>query len=201
MSRDSWNRWHQAGQVESTSPEGLSNLHEVAHLFIPGAKFLDVGVGAGAMAKWAVSKGLIVDCVDVADRAYGHVKGVCRDFYLASILDLMPAGEYDFALSHLVAQHMTDAELCDQIREVLRALKQGGIFSIQFAGSDLPGEIQQQPSDICVGHMIRSPEEADALCRLSGGTPSLIRDTERWDHSNTGPQTYYYYLHVRRDGE
>ena len=198
MSRESWNRWHQTGQVESTSPEGLSNLHDVAALFIPGATFLDVGVGVGGMAKWAVAKGLIVDCVDVADYAKGHVEGVCRRFYLPPDLGFMPDGEYDFALSHLVAQHMTDSELCHQVAQVVRALKPTGVFSIQFAGSDLGIQAREEPSVICVGHMVRSPDEAISLCASVGASATLIRDPERWASTNTGHQTYYYYLHVRK---
>lgn len=196
MTRAAWDGWHSRGEVESTSPAGLLELHEVE--ITPGMVFLDVGVGVGAMTRAAIEWGAIVDALDVSEVAGQQVSGIVRRFYLADQLEELPTEEYDVALSHLVAQHMLDDELREQSEQIYRALRTGGVFTIQFAGSDLGGVDRLLPSMTCVGHMVRSPEEALRCLYYRPGEARLIREPERWSDTNTGMATYYYYIHVTK---
>jgi SAM-dependent methyltransferase len=196
--RAAWNAWHEKGDVESTDPQAVMNIHAVN--LSADSVFLDVGVGVGMMARYAVGRGAVVDALDIADAARAHVDGIVRRFYLASEIDGLPTTEYSLALAHLVAQHMMDDDLTRQIDQVYRSLRFGGVYSIQFAGSDRGEEVRIIPSKSCVGHMVRTPEEAMALCLASamGSLVHLVRPPERWPHTNTGHQTYYYYIHIRK---
>lgn len=199
MTRAAWDGWHSRGEVESTSPEALLHLHEV--VISPGMVFLDVGVGVGAMAKAAVEWGAVVDALDVSEVAGQQLSGVVRRFYLAAEIEELPTEEYDLALSHLVAQHMLDQELRQQSEHIYRALRPGGVFTIQFAGSDQGAADRLLPSTDCVGHMVRSPDEAFQCLHHRPGEARLIRDPERWADTNTGIATYYYYIHVTKGQE
>jgi SAM-dependent methyltransferase len=56
-----------------------------------------------------------------------------------SNLSEIPAESVDFAFSYIVLQHMPTRELTlTYIREMLRVLKEGGVFLFQFNGLDRP---------------------------------------------------------------
>lgn len=187
--RAAWDRWHLNHEVESTSPEGLLELHRVS---IPrGSRFLDIGVGVGWMALAAVQWGAIVDALDVSPVAGEQVRAIVRRFYLESELAALPTGEYDLALSHLVAQHMTDDQLRRQAAEVYRALRPGGIFSIQFAAAARGAADRILPNADHVGHMVRTPEEALACLTYRPGEATVVRE-------EPPAETSYYYIHVQK---
>lgn len=194
--REAWDRWHTRGEVESTSPEGLFALHRVRPR--KGSNFLDVGVGVGDMARAALGLGAIVDAVDISPVAGEQVKGIVRRFYLADDIADLPSNEYRLALSHLVAQHTEDADFAFQTGQIYRALRAGGVYSIQFAGSDKGLASRVTPSMAEVGHVVRAPGEAISLCEAvcPGAEVGLVSEPERWPAPKDG--TYYYYIHVKK---
>lgn len=189
--RAAWNRFYERQEVESTSPAALLELHGVKRHLSTRAHFLDVGVGVGDMARYVSAYGATVDCLDVADRALEHVNGFIRAFYLDSEIEKLPRADYDLALAHLVAQHMTDEMLERNLRHVYRALKPSGVYSLQFAGDSEPSI---PPSPEATGHVTRTVAEATALCERSctGAEVRLLREPEHWPNVTT----WYFYLHV-----
>jgi hypothetical protein len=65
----------------------------------------------------------------VAPAAVGKVGAFARGFLPG---DAMPAGEFDVAMSHWVTPHMTEEALAAQIKQVVPALKPGGVFAMQY---------------------------------------------------------------------
>jgi SAM-dependent methyltransferase len=198
--REAWDRWHATHQVESTSPTALMGLHGIVHRLHGNTVFLDVGVGVGEMARFLSGLGVTVDCVDISPVAGEQVARVARRFYLADEIEEIGTETYDLALSHLVAQHTEDPDFIRQTKHVYRALARGGTYSIQFAGSDLGEASRVAPSATEVGHVVRTPVEAVALCGKAcpGAEVGLLRAPERWASTNTGDHTYYFYIHVTK---
>jgi SAM-dependent methyltransferase len=124
-------------------------------------------------------------------------------FFLADELALLPSSHYDLAISHLTAQHMTDEDLREQIREVTRALKVGGIFSLHLAGSRISGEdnIEGPIPEGFDGRMCRSPEYT--LEMMLKEVPSRGRKYEfhLLDKIMEWPEfkSYWHWIHVRRE--
>jgi SAM-dependent methyltransferase len=101
----------------------------------PGKRVLNIGVGLGHCTRELVRRGCLVDVLDISPAALQKVENLVNRAWLPKMLHDMPAASYDLAISNLVTQHMCDDDLELQIGGVLRALKQDGVFAMQFAGS------------------------------------------------------------------
>lgn len=142
-----------------------------------GAVVLNVGVGLGHCTRALYDAGCQVHALDISPVALDRV----RDFatvWQAGEADRLPSCTFDVALSHLVAQHMTDADLVAQIRAVLQALKRSGVFAMQFRDENGP----RLESDIAVkdGSVARSPNEMAALVASAGGVVARMIERERY---------------------
>lgn len=116
----------------SAGPEVWEYL-EVADRIIAGTVVLNIGVGLGFCTRELARRKCIVHALDISESALQKVKDVAAEVWLPSSLSLLPADTFDLAISNLVAQHMSDCDLEDQIKRIVPALKQKGIFALQFA--------------------------------------------------------------------
>lgn len=202
--RSNWNDVHkrfrqrERGARDALSGSGPKNMLENHGLPVPtGGTVLDIGVGHGLASRYFHERGCIVDALDIADEACDTVSGIVRSFY-TSPADL-PRDEYTLAVSQLVVQHMPEDLLREQIRHLGPALRPGGIASLQFAGSHIPGEDNWTcpiPSGFD-GRMCRSPEYALALVReelLTGFTVSLAGKRMEWPQF----KSYWYFVRITR---
>ena len=89
-----------------------------------------------------------------------------------------PLPAVDLALSHLVAQHMTDDELRTQIAQVVAALKPGGVFAMQFAVADDPTVNSRASAK--GGGVTRSPARMAALAEEAGAEVAAQFDRESY---------------------
>jgi len=218
--RPHWNAIHLAAAAsEKEAIEALTGSNApttlAQHSISPqtGMVVLDVGVGLGNMARYLAELGCTVDCLDVADAAEQAVREWMRRFYIADEIVMLPTAEYELAISHLTAQHMTDSDLRRQIREVGRALRPGGIFSLQLEGGYVPEMENYRGSKIPDGFdgaMCRTPEYAQEMIadELGHGCEATITPTrftfpalppESYEHRH-GRQfdCYWYFAHIRR---
>lgn len=205
--REHWNKVHKAQDRDALSasdPAETLRHHGLADYLKSGMTVLDIGVGVGNSVRYYKELGCTVDCLDVADVAAATVAPWARSFYTAKGIHMLPAEEYDLALSHLTAQHMTDADLREQIRYVSSALKRGGVFSLHLAGSHIPGEdnLRGPIPDGFDGRMCRSPEYALEMVRdavsVSYGqhySVSLTDNVIEWPQF----KSYWFFLYVRRE--
>lgn len=103
-----------------------------------GKRILNIGVGMGYCTNDMVKQGAIVHALDISTTALKKVEHITERTWLPQQLPELPNGYFDLAVSHLVAQHMSDADLIHQIKHVLPGLKRGGFFAIQIANSRKP---------------------------------------------------------------
>jgi 2-polyprenyl-3-methyl-5-hydroxy-6-metoxy-1,4-benzoquinol methylase len=196
--KDWWERAHvRDHQVWLTGSQGddVWQRLEVTDLLKPGVIVLNVGVGFGHCTRQLANMGCIVDVLDIAPAALERVDGFVRNGYLASGLNRLPSDTYDVALSHLVAQHMMDADLQVQIREVVRSLKPNGVFAVQFATSMLPIAPEQTPTSAKGGSNQRSPERVSELVRQVGGRVVLSKAKEQFPDHKAG----WHVVHIGRE--
>ena len=148
-----------------------------------GQNVLEIGVGFGFSARGLDEMGCRVSVLDVCAEAFRCVEGIAAGTYLHETCNAMPSRTFDWALSLLVTQHMSDTDILWQFPHVFRSLKDDGIFATQWAGSTIPGEndclesiIGTMPDpekvggvDMLSGRMVRSHKHAQTLIDRSGG--------------------------------
>ena len=87
---------------------------------IKDKKILEIGVGTGNSTKYYYDKGLEVSALDISDVALERVEQYIIKSYTPD--DILPSKYFDIAVSNLVAQHMNDEDLSNQIKQVLESL-------------------------------------------------------------------------------
>jgi SAM-dependent methyltransferase len=200
--RKRWNSAHESvdeGALSGQDPAEMLRHHGLVEHMHPGMTILDIGVGRGYAARYfREAHSAVVDCMDIADRAHEVVAPWCRRFILAG-RDELYSEEYDLAVSHLTAQHMSDRQLRAQVKAVGHALKPGGIFSLHLAGSDRLGEEDLRGP---------IPEGMDGrMCRSKPYMLELVQEElgDGWTASFAGREiawpafeSRWYFMHVRR---
>ena len=111
--------------------------------------------------------GVIVSVLDISETSIAKVKPYIKDSFADPAL--LPSDNYDIAISNLVAQHMTDIDLIHQIKNVLKSLKQGGVFAMQYASSTKPELYREDLEAQRQGLVRRSPEHMERIVKVSGG--------------------------------
>jgi ubiquinone/menaquinone biosynthesis C-methylase UbiE len=105
-----------------------------------GKVMLELGCGAGRMTRSFAQRCSRVYACDISEEMLRHAKTLLPgasnvEWILGNGIDLSSLGDgaVDFAFSYIVLQHMPAPEFTLRyIREILRALKPGGIFLFQF---------------------------------------------------------------------
>lgn len=206
--RENWNQVYRArgeaagaGALSGSDPEETLRYHDLT--LRPGMVVLDIGVGMGYAARYYAEHGCTVDALDVSDLAAEVVRLWTRKVYLHDDLETLPAGAYDLAVSHLVAQHMDEPELLRQVKAVAKALKPGGIFSVHLAGSRRAEENNWTEPGIPSGfdgRMCRTEEYAVKLFRKALGKHYRVGpagEVKEWPEF----ASYWHYIHVERKPE
>ena len=129
-----WDKTHEGKDImwtTDTSGEGVWKNLKVKDLIKTSKTVLDIGVGLGRGTKDLYNEGLEVHGLDISIVALNKVKPFTKNQYLPT--DELPKNYFDLAISHLVAQHMCDEDLLEQMKKVILSLKPSGIFAMQFA--------------------------------------------------------------------
>lgn len=121
------------GWLSGTVGDTIWRSLAISSRVLPDREVLNIGVGLGTCTRDLVAAGCKVSALDICPIALDRVRDVVQGTYLTADIDRLPDACFDLAISHLVAQHMFDADLETQIRHVLRALKPGGVFAMQFS--------------------------------------------------------------------
>ena len=147
------------------------------------ATILDVGVGLGYMAEFLFSEGKKSWALDISHSALERVRALVEGVFIQS--NSLPDGKFSLVMHHLVAQHMSDEDLSQQIRHLTRSLSKDGLVSMQFASflNGLDGPLEQSVSLQAAGGVVRSPMQMEKLVGESGGRVLEIIPREIFDQS------------------
>lgn len=152
-----WNDKHRKQSLENISDSPFVSTWEclgIEKYIRSGLNVLNIGVGTGRCTKEMKSAGIDVSAYDVSSVALDNVKRDAKACYFPS--DVLPDNAFDFAVSFLVTQHMSNEDLKQQIKKVLPSLKEQGIFAMQFITA---------PED----DTWTSSNDSDVLMRKMGG--------------------------------
>jgi SAM-dependent methyltransferase len=104
------------------------NLAQLRPYLRPGCTFLEIGAGDCALASRVAREAKQVYAVDISDQTQGelpaNVKLVISDGRSVDV----PAGSIDLAFSDQLMEHLHPDDAIDQLRNIHRALKPGGVY-------------------------------------------------------------------------
>jgi SAM-dependent methyltransferase len=104
------------------------NLAQLAPYLAPGMTFLEVGAGDCALAARVARDAACVYAVDISDQRQGELPENVRVVLTDGRSIDVPAGSVDLAFSDQVMEHLHPDDAVEQLRNIHRALKPGGVY-------------------------------------------------------------------------
>lgn len=205
--KEHWSDHHvegHQGALTGTPLWRLLSFFPIEDKLKPGVNVLNVGVGLGHCTRSIAAMGCNIYVMDICQEAVDKVSDVTSGSFLHESSSELPDNKFDVAYSFLVTQHMSEDDILSQFPNVIRSLKDGARFYVQFAGSDRPGEnnnpghIVGTPGDGKVsmlgGRMVRTMDYAKELVEKCGGTVVESAHLKRFPMY----QSYWYYLAIEK---
>jgi SAM-dependent methyltransferase len=129
---DFWNDKHENKNTywisSAYSGKDILDIHKLNINDIKNKSVLDIGIGAGNLIKYFYDNNNKVYACDISIKALENVEKLAETYTTNNLKNIPPV---DIAISNLVFQHCDNDEIERLINEV--NLKEGGIFSFQFA--------------------------------------------------------------------
>jgi len=138
-------------------------------------RILEIGCGAGRVTRALAARFGEVHAVDVSGEMVERARQAVAPFPGANIyqnngmdLTVVPPGEYDFAFSTIVFQHIPSREVIENyVREVARLLRPGALFKFQVQGDT---SIKTNENDTWLGVPF-SDDDAVSMAERCGFEP------------------------------
>lgn len=169
---DRWDARHaRAEDVGALPPDALRGREQLVRA---GGRALDVACGRGAVTRWLVSRGFVVDAVDVSPVALAAAAGAgvrTVEHDLDAGLPPSCTGPYDL----VVCQHFRDPRLYPQLRAVLAP---GGllVLTVLSVVDEEPGPYRAAAGELRAAFAglevlvdVEGDGEAGLVARLSAG--------------------------------
>ena len=141
-------------------------------------RVLEIGCGAGRVTRALAEMFGEVHAVDVSGEMVAQAQAFLAGFPNAHVyqnsgmdLSVVPVGDFDFAFSIVVFQHVPSKEIVENyVREVNRLLRPGALFKFQVQGDV---RIETDPEDTWLGVPF-SEEDARAMAERCGFEPRYM---------------------------
>ncbi len=138
-------------------------------------RVLEIGCGAGRVTRALANLFGEVYAVDISGEMVARAREALKDKPNAHVfqnngadLQVIPVGDFDFAFSTIVFQHIPSREIIENyVREVHRLLRPGALFKFQVQGDPT---IQTSPDDTWVGVSF-TDEQAVEMAERCGFEP------------------------------
>jgi len=160
----------------TVSEEILTDMTNICQGKMPfDMSVLEIGCGAGRVTRALARVFGQVHAVDVSGEMVALAKQALAPLPNAFVyqnngkdLAVVPAGQYDFAFSTIVFQHIPSREVIyNYVHEVHRLLRSGGLFKFQVQGAP---ELSSTPGDTWLGVPF-SDEDAVEMAEACGFEP------------------------------
>jgi len=198
-----WWRFHHSHEdtqyLTGSDPEYVWNCLNIKDKIKKSRSILDIGVGSGSEVKALSRLGKEVSCLDTCPEAISKVSDFIEFGYIFGECKL-PENCFDLAISHLVAQHMSDTNLKRQLREVVQSLSSDGVLAIQIANSiqNQQGEVDWKKNQSLLnqkkGGVLRTIEQFEELIKEFGEIV-WVSDPKYLGESGN---IIFHYLHIRK---
>jgi 2-polyprenyl-3-methyl-5-hydroxy-6-metoxy-1,4-benzoquinol methylase len=132
--------WDHVHVTERCDGKGLTGSHlkdyleffKIQDKYDKAVTILDIGVGLGYVAKEAADQGKVVSGVDISHVGLSAISDYLENAWLPTEYSKIPSRYFDIVFSKTVSLHLTDEELEDQIKNVIRILSVDGVFALEF---------------------------------------------------------------------
>jgi len=177
--KDYWESAHAIEHLDSLSGCGYKetiDFMQVTDILKGRDKVLEIGVGLGYVTKGFYDRGFMITALDISEVALERVSQYCENNYLVSEMEQMPDDYFDVIICHNGIQHIPTFLLEVELKHVIRSLKKGGIFALEFISSPLAEDTGLNPDsfiglglDSNIGCYCRTPEVMTSLIAKHGG--------------------------------
>jgi len=143
-----------------------------------GCNVLEIGVGLGYVTNGLYENGANVSAVDISDLALSNVAKYCEKIYNVKELSNLPTNYYDVIICNNVVQHVPTDLLIEELKEIMRSLKDDGILAIEFVSSDTFEDNGLNPTleNIQTGRLCRKPNFIENIIKTFGDKCKLVFD-------------------------
>lgn len=104
------------------------NLAQLKPYLVPGGTFLEIGAGDCALAARVAADAKKVYAVDISDQTQGRLPANAELVITDGRSIDVPAGSVDVAFSDQLMEHLHPDDAVEQLRNIHRALKPGGVY-------------------------------------------------------------------------
>lgn len=165
-----------ASGEQQVAEDILTDMQNICQGREPGQmRVIEIGCGAGRITRALAKMFGEVHAVDISGEMVEAAKRALADFPNAHVyrnngcdLGVIPPGEYDFAYSAIVFQHIPSREIIENYaREVHRLLRPGALFKFWVQGDS---RTESAPDDTWLGVPF-SDAEAVAMGKRCGFDP------------------------------
>jgi len=177
--KDFWENCHNKNIIESLSGcqyNETVDFLKIRKYIIPGNNVLEIGVGLGYVTKGLFENNMKVTALDVSEVALKRVQDYCEGVYLTDNLDKLPSDYFDVIICNNVVQHISTSLLIEELKEIMRSLKTGGVFAVEFVSNDVIEDMGINPSldRLKNGGCCRTPKYLEKLIEKAGGKCELV---------------------------
>lgn len=174
MIKDYWEEQHERNEIKMLTGTELNRYYDLFNIkreTLENKTVLEIGVGTGKATR---AIGLLTDdfdVLDIADKAISKVVNWISEGYTDS--KSLASNKYDVVISNLVAQHMSTEDLKAQMKDVIRSLKDTGVFFMQFSEAKgyNPETVEVQQG----GGVLHSVNDMSKIVASCGGVMDLIQ--------------------------
>ena len=176
-----WDDCHNRNIVASLSGckyDETIDFLKIRDYISPGVVVLEIGVGLGYVTKGLYDNKTKVSCLEISNVGAERVKDYCEEVYLISDLEKLPSNYFDVVICNSVVQHVKTALLIEEFKYVIRSLKVGGVFDVEFVSNDVVEDMGINPNldTIKGGGCCRTPNYLESLIKTVGGVCTLVFD-------------------------
>lgn len=173
-----WDDCHDKNIVDSLSGcqyDETIDFLKIRSRIKPGINVLEIGVGLGYVTKALFENNMKVTALDISDVSLERVSNYCEHVYNVKDIHNLPSDYFDIIICNNVVQHIPTDILIAELKDIIRSLKTGGLFAVEFVSNDVVEDMGINPSLLVVknGGCCRTPkylekliEKIDAKCKL-----------------------------------
>ena len=148
------------------------NFLQLGEFIKKNISVLEIGIGFGYITKTLYDMGVNISALDISKIALNRVKHFCENVYTLDDMSNLPTDHFDVIICRNVIQHIPNEILVDELENIMRSLKNGGVFAVQFVSTKNSNDITGG-----IGCFFRTPKQLECILSKFGGICDLIVDS------------------------
>ncbi len=181
--KEFWDDCHNKELVRSLSGCSYNSIVKALHLqeYIKTSDtVLEMGVGLGGVVKGFYEENKKVSGLDISEVALDKVSEWCENIYTVAAVNNLPINYFDIIVSANVVQHIDTSLLKKELKYLIRALKNTGVFAVEFVTNNNISDMGINPclETLKGGSCCRTPEVFKQLVKEAGGRGIVIESLD-----------------------